>query len=118
MPIWEDCRKFVNFVYSLCISNKKLAKDYSLVDQFRRAAISMCLNIAEGFERSSNKDFAHFVNIAKGSAGEVRSILYILRDNGYISEENFKELYSNILDISKQLATFRSFLLKNGDRRK
>ena len=52
-------------------------KDYSLKDQLVRSAFSISSNIAEGFERNSNKQFAQYLQIAKGSCGELRSQLYI-----------------------------------------
>lgn len=76
------------------------------------------LNIAEGFERSSNKEFANFVNIAKASAGEVRSILYILLDNTYILQEKFGFMLNKVLEVSANLSNFRKFLLIHSDYRK
>ena len=113
IKVWNESRIFVNCIYDLFRKNAALSKDYSLVDQLKRASYSIMLNIAEGFERGSNKEFANFLNIAKGSAGEVRSILYILKDNKYIGEEEFKNLCIKIEDISTQLSNFRKFLLAN-----
>lgn len=62
------------------------------MDQFRRAAVSIMNNIAEGFERGSNKDFIRFLFVARGSAGEVRSMLYVALDQGYIDHETFQSL--------------------------
>jgi len=78
LPVWQSSRQFVNEIYKLIETHSKLAKDFSLTDQLKRCSYSIMLNIAEGFERGSNKEFANFINITKGSAGEVRSILYIL----------------------------------------
>ena len=68
------------------------------------------LNIAEGFERRSNKEFANFINIAKGSAGGVRAILYIAYDNNYLNKKEFLELLSDAQEISKQLSKFGQYL--------
>ncbi len=87
-PVWQDARAFVNDIYRMLSNNKKLKTDYSLCDQLKRASYSIMLNIAEGFERGFNKDFAHFIDFAKGSAGEVRSIMYIMLDNKYISTKS------------------------------
>ena len=81
LPVWQQAREFVNEIYKAIGNNGKLKSDYSLTDQLKRSAYSIMLNIAEGFGRGSNKEFANFINISKGSAGEVRSILYILIDN-------------------------------------
>ncbi|MFA6095946.1 MAG: four helix bundle protein [Candidatus Paceibacterota bacterium] len=118
LPVWKLCRDYVNLVFRTIDSNERLKKDFSTADQFRRASLSTMLNVAEGFERGSNKEFANFLNIAKGSAGEVRSILYTLLDNRYISKEDFDSLNEGIIEISSQLSTFRSFLLKNILRKK
>ena len=60
-PVWQDARKLVNAVYVIIATNKNLRNDYSLCDQLKRASYSIMLNIAEGFERGSNKDFSHFL---------------------------------------------------------
>jgi four helix bundle protein len=112
-PVWQEARKFVNESYKLLADCPALRKDYSLSDQFKRASYSIMLNIAEGFERGSNKDFAHFIDFAKGSAGEVRSILYIMIDNGYIKDSQFKIFYKNLENISAQLSSFKKYLIKN-----
>ena len=112
-PIWQEAREFVNSVYGLLASSKTLKNDYSLSDQLKRASYSIMLNIAEGFERGSNKDFAHFLDFAKGSAGETRSIMYIMLDNEYITENQFKNMLLNIENISTQLSNFKKYLVKN-----
>lgn len=118
VPVWQETRVFVNMIYKLIENSEKLRKDFSLLDQLKRAAYSILLNIAEGFERGSNKEFANFLNIAKGSAGEVRAILYILLDNHYINQETFENYKKTILEISCHLANFRKFLLKNPTHKK
>jgi four helix bundle protein len=65
-------------------SGVAFARDRALSDQTRRAAISVTANIAEGFERGSRREFLHFLRIAKGSAGEVRSHLYAAEDIGFM----------------------------------
>ncbi len=112
-PIWQESREFVNSVYSLIVSSKGLKSDYSLADQLKRCSYSIMLNIAEGFERGSNKDFAHFLDFAKGSAGETRSILYIMLDNKYITQGEFNKMLKAIENISTQLSNFKKYLVKN-----
>lgn len=113
MPIWQDSRDLVNDVYALLRESASLRKDFSLCDQLKRASYSIMLNIAEGFERGSNKDFAHFIDFAKGSAGEVRSILYILLDNKYVGIDSFNRLREKVENISKNLSSFKKYLVKN-----
>ncbi len=118
LPVWQQSRQFLKRVYVLTRLNQSLVKDYSLVDQLRRAATSVMLNISEGFERGGNKEFANFINIAKGSAGEVRSILYILLDNGYITEANFNDAKKEIVDLSSSLSNFHKYLLHHSSYKK
>lgn len=87
---WQQGRSLVNEVYRLSRSGL-FAKDYGLREQMQRAAISICSNIAEGFERRGNKEFIKFLWIAKGSAAEVASQLYHALDLGYITQEQFEE---------------------------
>ena len=85
LPIWVDSRKLVHSIYKLT-SKSKFSKDYGFKDQIQRAAISIMNNIAEGFERDSNTEFIRFLIYSKGSAGEVRSMLYIAKDLEYINK--------------------------------
>ena len=90
---WQEARELVRLVYQ--VTRKSLfAKDYGLKDQIQRAAVSVGSNIAEGFARNGNKEFAKFLWIAKGSATEVQSQLYTAKDIGYISDSDFDAVYS------------------------
>ena len=80
-----------------------LSKDFGLRDQIQRAAVSICSNIAEGFERRGNKEFIKFLWIAKGSAAEVSSQLYHLQDLGYITDEDFVALQGKAKRIGATL---------------
>jgi four helix bundle protein len=93
LDCWKVARELANGVYHFT-KEGSASRDYGFRDQIRRSAISVMNNIAEGFERGSNKDFAHFLFIARGSAGEVRSMLYVALDQGYVSESQFSELKS------------------------
>lgn len=84
----------------------ELSKDYSFRDQIQRASVSIMNNIAEGFERKSNNEFKQFLFIAKGSCGEVRSMLYLAKDINKISNENFQYLINLSEEISKLLSGF------------
>ena len=95
---WQNARVLVKDVYALTRCGD-FCKDYGLKDQIQRAAVSICSNIAEGFERRGNKELINFLWIAKGSAAEVCSQLYNARDLGYITDEQFKTMY----DSSKQI---------------
>ena len=89
--IWQKAVEYAKEIY--LITNKKdLISDYGLKDQMRRAAVSISTNIAEGFERRSRKEYLNFLNIAKGSAGEMRSLIYVAFQIGYIDEKEHKQL--------------------------
>ena len=100
LEAWKFSRRLTNEVYSLT-RMERFCRDFSLVDQIKRASISVMTNVAEGFERGSNKDFARFLFIARGSAGEVRSLLYIALDQGYITEEEFNTTKNLCLQNSR-----------------
>ena len=92
LDAWTVARELANLIYSLSKIGE-FARDYGFRDQIQRASVSIMNNIAEGFERGSNKDFAKFLFIARGSTGEVRSMLYLALDQKYITDEQFKETY-------------------------
>jgi four helix bundle protein len=83
----------------------KNCKDYAFRDQLQRASVSIMNNIAEGFERNGNKEFRNFLFIAKGSSGEVRSMLTLAGSLGYISPEKVEELSHQAINISKMLSS-------------
>jgi four helix bundle protein len=90
LEAWKLGRELARKSYRLTKTGL-FAKDYGFADQIRRAAISVMNNIAEGFDRGTNKDFVKFLFIARGSAAEVRSMLYVALDQGYLSEEELEE---------------------------
>ena len=93
LDAWKVAREQANLIYKFG-RESGFSKDYGFKDQIQRAAVSVMNNIAEGFERGSNKDFAKFLFIARGSVGEVRSMLYLALDQKYITEGQFKEAYN------------------------
>ncbi|WP_289031280.1 four helix bundle protein [uncultured Algoriphagus sp.] len=74
------------------------------------AAISISNNIAEGFEYNSNKQLIKYLGIAKGSAGELRSQLYLLQKAGKISLEVYEGFYNELIEISSELKGFIKYL--------
>jgi four helix bundle protein len=81
---WQKARQLTKEIYNVC-RNGEFQNDIGLRNQICRAAVSIMSNIAEGFERNSNRDFANFLSYAKGSAGEVRCQLFVALDQNYIS---------------------------------
>ena len=100
LEAWRFSRELTKTVYSLT-RKEPINRDFGLVDQIRRAATSAMTNVAEGFERGSNKDFVKFLFISRGSAGEVRSLLYVALDQSYITEEEFNTTYDLCIQTSK-----------------
>ena len=90
-----------------------LKKDFDLVRQMRRAAVSITSNIAEGFERQTQKEFIQFLYIAKGSTGELRSQLTIALELNYIENEVASALQNDCLSISKMLGSLITYLKEN-----
>ncbi len=80
LSAWQKARELTNDVYRIC-NQPPLCRDFGLRDQIQRAAVSVMSNIAEGFDRQSKPDRLNFYNYAKGSAGEVRSLTYVVLDN-------------------------------------
>lgn len=114
---WKNALKLCNEIYD-ATDKKDFSKDYSLKDQIRRSAISIPSNIAEGFERESNRQFIYFLLIAKGSSGELKTQLHISKNRKYISEEKFSGLHLQAETISKQLGKLISYLRENIKRSK
>lgn len=110
LEIWNLSIEIALKVYELT-SKGEFMKDYGLRDQIRRASVSISSNIAEGFEMNNNNDFIRFLRIAKSSAGEVRSQLYISYELGYINSREYNELTDKLITLSSQNGKFISYLL-------
>src|SRR3989339_657647 len=112
---WKKARELTKIIYEVT-SQGKLASDFSLKDQLRRAAVSIMANIAEGFEREGNKEFRQFLATAKGSAGEVKALLYVALDAGLTSMEQFQRIRTLADETSRLLAGFLRYL-KTSDKK-
>ncbi|WP_158839662.1 four helix bundle protein [Polaribacter sp. L3A8] len=108
---WKKARVFNKLIYSIT-SQENFSKDFDLIRQIRRASVSITSNIAEGFERSTDKEFVYFLFVAKASAGEVRSQLYLANDLQYINNEDFHQLKSKVIEISKLIGGLIKYLKK------
>ncbi|RXM43604.1 four helix bundle protein [Flavobacterium sp. YO64] len=108
--IWKKSRLFCSKIYSIT-STFPHDEKFGIINQLRRAAVSIPSNIAEGSSRNSNKDFARFLEIAIGSAYEVETQLLISSDLGFLNEENTTELINILEEITKMTSRFRATLL-------
>jgi len=114
LDAWKVARKLANLIYDFS-KNDFFSRDYGFREQIRKAAVSVMNNLAEGFERGSNKDFIKFVFISKASAGEVRSMLYLALDQGYIDNDQFQSAYKLSVRSSKLCWGLIKYLRKNDD---
>ena len=115
LEIWQFARQQANDLYKI-YTEGAFSKDYDLRNQINASSGSVMDNIAEGFERSGNKEFIHFLLIAKASNGEVRSQLYRATDRKHIPLEKFDELILKNESISKNVTAFIKNL-KESDKR-
>ena len=111
LQAWQKARELVREIYTTC-AHGRLNRDFGLKDQLCRAAVSAMSNIAEGFARPSDRDFARFLDIAKASAIEVQSLLYVAWDVGYIDKAEFERLYQLTDDTASLIGGFISYLRK------
>ncbi|NUN70776.1 MAG: four helix bundle protein [Bacteroidetes bacterium] len=111
MKVWQDSRSLTRSIYE-ATQPKPFSSDYGLKDQIQRAAVSAMSNIAEGYERDGNREFVKFLGYSKSSIGEVRSLLYVALDNGYIGQKEFDALSAQCVNIAQQLSNFIKYLRK------
>lgn len=97
---WQKAFDFTAQMYA----DMQVCKDSGFRDQIQRAAVSIMNNIAEGYERQSNRDFAHFLYIAKGSCGETRSMILLGQKLGYLSSQKSEMYYNITIEISRMLS--------------
>jgi four helix bundle protein len=109
LNVYNRARELTNEIYEIT-RKTPFSKDYGLVDQIRRASVSIMSNIAEGFERGTNKEFVQFLFIAKGSCGEVRAQLSIAFDQKYIDEKSYKALFDKCSRTSGMIGNLIKYL--------
>ena len=114
LEAWQQARHLVNEIYSLTRENSSLSKDFGLTTQVQRAAVSIMSNVAEGFERTHIPEKIQFYNIARGSTGEVRSLLYVISDNYPRSAPVAERLRGTAISVGKLV----SGLLRSTEGRK
>jgi four helix bundle protein len=115
--VWQKSRSAAKKIYEIS-ELARFSRDFALKDQIRRAAISVMSNISEGFERDGDKEFVQFLCVSKGSAGEIKSQLYLSFDIGYIDKQTFDVTMQMYREISRMLGGFIKYLKKSNIRGK
>jgi len=110
LRIWQDARRQIKAIYQALAKGTAGHSDLGFRTQMQRASVSVMNNIAEGFERRTPKDFAHFLDLAKGSCGEVRSMLYVAEDLDYLGVNEATSLRTDAENLSRGIAAFTSHL--------
>ncbi len=110
LRIWQEAREQVSAIYRSLKRGTGGYADRGFREQLQRASVSVMNNIAEGFERKTPKDFAHFLDLAKGSCGEVRSMLYVAEDLLYLSPAEALQLRDKAEKLSRGIAAFTNHL--------
>jgi four helix bundle protein len=106
---WQTARELCRITYQIC-RDGKFRRDFALKDQSQRAAISIMANIAEGFDCRSNSEFTQFLYYALRSASELQSHFYIAKDQEYISDSQFSEMYEEASKAKKMIFGFIDYL--------
>ncbi|HEX2696342.1 MAG TPA: four helix bundle protein [Anaerolineales bacterium] len=109
---WQKARELAGCIYGLT-RKADFSHDYGLRDQIQRAASSVMHNIAEGFESGTDPEFARFLKMARRSAGEVQSELYLAFDCKYITQEEFQRGHDLTIDAKKLINGMMAYLRKS-----
>jgi four helix bundle protein len=112
LRIWQEARVLANAIYDATEG----LRDFDFRSQMRSASVSVMNNVAEGFERKTDADFAHFLDVAKGSAGEVRSMLYLAEDRRFVASNDSLRLRAAALALSKGIAQLAKYLRSNTNK--
>jgi four helix bundle protein len=112
LKVWQKAHSFTVNLYKM-IADFPSEEKFGLTNQIRRASVSIESNLAEGCGRNGDKEFSRFVDLAQGSAYEVRCQLFIARDLGYLSVDKFDLLMSKIDEISRMMIAFQKKLKTN-----
>lgn len=109
IEIYHKALRLAQEIYSLS-RNNEFHKEYSLIDQIKRASLSVPANIAEGYGRNTKKDFSQFLSIALGSVNEIIAYLDFIFLQFKIDTSKLKDEY---LILSRRIHSFRSYLLRS-----
>ena len=117
LSAWQKARVLVREIYKTTLT-PAFSRDFSLVDQIRRASISILSNIAEGFERGKRTEFHQYLVVAKGSCAEVRSQLYVALNVGYLGQKEFNRLSDAATEVGRIIGGLRASVDPNSQRKK
>lgn len=117
LECWQEARKFVKLIYEFT-KREKFRKDFELVSQIRRSAVSVMANIAEGFHRKSTKDFMRFLDYSRSSIAETISHAYVALDQEYIEQNDLTESKQLSDVVWKKVNNFITYLNKIAKQRK
>jgi four helix bundle protein len=110
LKVWQKAHNFTVNLYKITAKFPSEEK-FGLTNQIRRASVSIESNLAEGCGRNGDKEFSRFIDIAQGSAYEVRCQLFIARDLGFLSIDSFELLLDKIDEISRMMIAFQKKLI-------
>lgn len=105
LRVWQEAKELAIKVYEIARKGK-LATDYGLKDQIQRSAVSVASNIAEGYERNSDKEFVRFLLISKGSLSELRTQIEIAHGIGYLDDNTYELLENQSKKLGAMLTKF------------
>ena len=112
---WQEARRLVSMIYKIT-SDGLFSRDFGLKDQIQRAAVSSMTNIAEGFDNESTVEFARFLGMARRSAVEVQSLIYVALDANYVDEESFKTHFDQARKTQAIIGGLKKGIMKNPRR--
>lgn len=112
LKAWQKARTLANLVYDLT-EKPTFAKDFQLRDQIRRAASSVMHNLAEGFDSGSDPEFVRFLKMARRSASETQSELYLALDRKYITQDEMQKAYDLASEVKKLINGLIAYLHSN-----
>ena len=117
LECWQEARRFVRLIYEI-VKSEQFKKDFELVGQMKRSAISSMANIAEGFHRNSTREFMRFLDYSRASVAETLSHCYIAMDQQYITEDEMNKLKQQADIVWKKVNNFISYLRRTNKARK
>ena len=117
LEAWKAARVLVSQVYDMTRQAQDTGRDYRFRDQITAAAVSVMSNIAEGFSRRTDREFAQFLFISKGSCAEVQSLLYVALDQNYTNKVNFQKIYAQAESVARLTSGLITYLLRDTTER-